>query len=318
MSVQALSPAAQLPAELFWLADAPLFIDRRQIEAFYDAVVRPTFKTSKLIDTAGEDIKVSVAGKTTTEVKVSFSSFWAAIVAIFPALEGKVGGELAGGRESISRAQTNVELAPIDTPQRQLLLLTLHYIQLHRAKLTRFYIVQDPSNEVWRTPDFIRAVPRGLIYLELPGQADARSPTVPTMLIPTAAEFEGHGVEELFTRMPGAEVGPYPEKAGSQEELLGQRREYWMRFQEKFSATKAMAAVEDAAKSAKGRIRWIDYRLPITDRGDTLHLHFCPAGEFDAGVFAYNLIKRGFKHGLRLVGTLKSEPDMNVLAVYDR
>jgi hypothetical protein len=118
--------------------------------------------------------------------------------------------------------------------------------------------------------------------------------------------------------MPGADIGPYPQKADNLAELLGQRKEYWLRFQEKFSATKAMVAVEDAAKAAKGRIRWIDYRLPITDRGDTLHLHFCPAGEFDAGVFAYNLIKRGFKHGLRLVGTLKSEPDMNVLAVYDR
>ena len=29
-------------------------------------------------------------------------------------------------------------------------------------------------------------------------------------------------------------------------------------------------------------------------------------------------IKRGYKHGIRLVGTLKSEPDMNVLAIYER
>jgi hypothetical protein len=78
-----------------------------------------------------------------------------------------------------------------------------------------------------------------------------------------------------------------------------------------------MVAVEEAS-SHKGRIRWIDYRLPVTRAGDTLHLHVCPAGRYDTGVFAYNLIKRGFKHGLRLVGTLKSEPDMNVLAIYDK
>ena len=42
------------------------------------------------------------------------------------------------------------------------------------------------------------------------------------------------------------------------------------------------------------------------------------APRFSLGYFAYNFIKRGFKHGLRLVGTLKSEPDMNVLAIYEK
>jgi hypothetical protein len=46
--------------------------------------------------------------------------------------------------------------------------------------------------------------------------------------------------------------------------------------------------------------------------------HVCPAGKYDTGVFAYNFIKRGYKHGLRLIGTLKSEPDMNVLAIYEK
>ena len=74
----------------------------------------------------------------------------------------------------------------------------------------------------------------------------------------------------------------------------------------------------NAAASANGRISWIDYRVPLTEEGDTLHLHACPADKYNTGDFAYNLVKRGFKHGLRLVGTLKSEPDMNVLAIYER
>lgn len=78
-----------------------------------------------------------------------------------------------------------------------------------------------------------------------------------------------------------------------------------------------MVVVENAA-SKNGRIKWIDYRLPISHEGDTIHLHVCPNGDYDTGVFAYNLIKRGFKHGLRLVGTLKSEPDMNVLAIFEK
>lgn len=78
-----------------------------------------------------------------------------------------------------------------------------------------------------------------------------------------------------------------------------------------------MVVVEEAA-AENGRIRWIDYRVPLTEDGDTLHLHLCPSGNYDTGTFAYNFVKRGYKHGLRLVGTLKSEPDMNVLAIYDK
>ena len=78
-----------------------------------------------------------------------------------------------------------------------------------------------------------------------------------------------------------------------------------------------MVAVEESS-TKNGRIRWIDYRLPVTQDGDTLHLHVCPGAKYDTGVFAYNLIKRGSKHGLRLIGTLKSEPDMNVLAIYEK
>ncbi|MCA9045229.1 MAG: hypothetical protein KDA69_12960, partial [Planctomycetaceae bacterium] len=74
----------------------------------------------------------------------------------------------------------------------------------------------------------------------------------------------------------------------------------------------------EKAASQHGRIRWIDFRVPISEQGDTLHLHVVPAAKYDTGVFAYNFVKRGFKHGLRLVGTLKSEPDMNVLAIYER
>jgi len=33
-------------------------------------------------------------------------------------------------------------------------------------------------------------------------------------------------------------------------------------------------------------------------------------------VFAYNLIRRGWRYGLRIVGSLKSQPALNVLAIY--
>ena len=36
-------PTKELPHELQWLLDAPLFIDTIQVDAFYDAVLRPDY-----------------------------------------------------------------------------------------------------------------------------------------------------------------------------------------------------------------------------------------------------------------------------------
>lgn len=41
-------------------------------------------------------------------------------------------------------------------------------------------------------------------------------------------------------------------------------------------------------------------------------------GEFDTGVFAYDLVMRGWKNGLRIVGSLRSKPGLNVLAIYTK
>jgi hypothetical protein len=47
-------------------------------------------------------------------------------------------------------------------------------------------------------------------------------------------------------------------------------------------------------------------------------MHVQGRGEFATGTFAYNLVKRGFRHGLRVVGTMKSEPGMNALAIFEK
>lgn len=80
---------------------------------------------------------------------------------------------------------------------------------------------------------------------------------------------------------------------------------------------RALRIVEEAAD--KDRIEWIAFRVPV-GRPDApfLHLHISARGQYDTATFAYNFISRGFKHGVRLVGTLKSEPDMNVLAIFER
>ena len=67
------------------------------------------------------------------------------------------------------------------------------------------------------------------------------------------------------------------------------------------------------------RIHWIAYRFSFGDLdGPYFHLTLTARGEYDTGIFAYNFINRGTKHGLRIVGTLKSEPDIDALAVFER
>ena len=146
------------------------------------------------------------------------------------------------------------------------------------------------------------------MFLDLPGQSEAYERKLPeTKLIPTAAELERQdsNLVRYVQIRRWAHLAPvYPEKAESFEKLQQARKEYWDWFNDNFNATKAITVVE-AAASENGRIRWIDYRLPLTSEGDTLHLHMSPSGTYDTGVLAYNFVKRGYTHGLRIVGTLK-------------
>jgi hypothetical protein len=66
-----------------------------------------------------------------------------------------------------------------------------------------------------------------------------------------------------------------------------------------------------------GRIDWIDFRIVGFDTGVPvpIQLHLSPRGQFSMGTFAYQLIRRGEKHGIRLLGTLKKGEDVNVLAI---
>jgi hypothetical protein len=191
----------------------------------------------------------------------------------------------------------------------------------------RVFLVNRPSEWDWRSPGVTARVPRALVFLDLPGQTDATEAKVPqTKLIPTAAEFENGVIVPLYQQFieltkrelwDKEDPPEYPEQLKPYGQTIDERRRYWVWFSTRFSARRAMQVVE-AAAAEHGRIRWIDYRVPVSTHGDTLHLHVCPGGHYDTGTFAYNLIKRGFKHGVRLVGTLKSEPDMNVLAIYDK
>lgn len=297
-----------------WLADAPLFIDADRVERFYDAVVRPH---ALLGDSTVEFEELTVA-KVMGELLAGVEGGTPELVKFLADIKGRVEAKVGREKEKGESKRRTQVFHSIHTPQRQLLSLADHYFE----KLPgRCFYVEAPNEETWRRRETIAETPRQLVFLDLPGEREAEKGNLPTLkLIPTAAEFESGEVVPLFAelRAKNGETPPvYPERDAGDRKVEELRKEYWSWFDKNFSPTRALQLVESMAKG-RGRLHWIDYRLPITNEGDTLHLHFSPEGKYATGVFAYYLIKRGFKHGLRLVGTLKSEPDMDVLAVYEK
>ena len=297
---------------LAWLADAPMFIDGEQVSALYNAVAKPEHETGKITLSLKDKKQFQVEGKVSAEVEAGLAPW---LKTIFPFLDakGKVGGEVKAGGEMDKEKGSEIELLPIDTPQRQLVQLALHYLITlpHRTR-----VVGSLDQTDWLEESFYRALPRGLVFVEFPPE---------TKFVPMATEVEAGGVQIIYSDLMKAFVGPkekiptYPEPAyckDKPEELAEMRRSYWGFFREHFSSTLAMEAVEKKVAQGGGLVHWIDYRVPLGDGMPYLHLSVCGHGRYDTGTFAYRLVKRGFKHGLRMVGTMKSEPAMNVLAIF--
>lgn len=309
-------------SSLAWLADAPLFIDERQVGAFYDAVVMPQSSTGKTVLEVSKGTGFKLGGKVGGSLEVGPSDI---LKMWFPFLSAKATATAEGTGETSgdSHDKRTIELLPIDTAQRQLVQLALHYSANLQDRL-QFVEQTDLPNPEWRHKDYIRSSPRALCFIELPGLEDASASTLTaTKLIPLAAEFADNAVVLFFDRFRsenGRTMPPnYPKFDEKETETVrtDKRKEYWDWFDKNYDVGIATEMVEEAAKE-HGRVRWIDFRLPLTPDGETLHLHLSPAEKYDIGSFAYNFIRRGYEHGLRIVGTLKSEPDVNVLAIFEK
>jgi hypothetical protein len=292
--------------KLGWLADAPLFIDAPQVLAFYDAVVRPEAEQKKITLSLKslESHKTTTEGELTGQVSIAK---W--ITTIFPFLDASVGGKVGASteRERGKEEGREVELQPINSPQRQLVQLALHYI----VNLpTRIRIVSNPLDPAWSDPKFAQSLPRALVFLDFPPRS---------AFIPMAAELATGKVALIHEAYLDAatQKNPRPDNRHLTPEARDAAwREYWDQFVKTFDAQTAMRTIEKQAEG--GRIRWIDYRTPFSEKGKTFHLHVVGHGDYDTGVFAYNFVKRGFDHGIRLVGTLKAGNDVNVLAIFEK
>jgi hypothetical protein len=142
-----------------------------------------------------------------------------------------------------------------------------------------------------------------------------------TKFIPAALEIDGTGnvvgLYKTFAERLAKKEGtaPLPEfRSGSDETSKLARKDYWDWFADNYDRQIALEVVEEAVDD--GKISWIAYRIPLL--GEHVHLHFAGRGQYDTGTFGYQLLARGNRHGLRIVGRLKAEPDINVLAAFER
>lgn len=265
-----------------WLFDIPLFIDHREIEHLYDIVVRPF-----------------VSEESITGTRVQASSIF---------------GRPINSQMAVTLGPSDMIADESAYTQRKFLQILLSY----EANFPdRVFEGVSPPDGRWHDEEEILKLPRGLVFLDLPGaETNTEEETPVTSLIPTAAGFEGSDTETFTVTF----FEKIQEQADDIPEHVKERDtgpEYWKWFVDQFNSIEFIEMIEKASEDC-GRLQWIDFRLPVTDSGDTVHLHFSPAGNYETSTFAYSLVRRGYKHGLRLIGTLNSAPDMTVLATYNK
>lgn len=294
--------SAQARAGLWlpWLADAPMFIDGKQVADFYDAVLRPSFRT----------VQLELAEERLQELQRSLSAnVGVGLPVWFPWLKLDVGGGVSRDETQSGTESQKITMEPIDNPSRQLVELAFHYVQNQPDRV--WFHAGNDWKDLPRSDDILKT-PRMLAFIDFPPN---------TQFQPMAGELSDGKVRTFFDvlvdklKRPG-EILPvrYPDDP-STDTGKQDLKDYWDWFKKYWNANKAVQVVEEVIGDG-GRPRWIDYRVPVGET--TLHLHIVGHGEVDTGVFAYNLVKRGSKHGLRVVGSVKSEPDLNVLAIYEK
>lgn len=191
---------------------------------------------------------------------------------------------------------------------RQLVQLSLHYLVNQQDRIC----VVAQGAKVPSSED-ISGSPRMIAFIDVPPG---------TMFLPQAAELDDGRVVTFFSplieklRQDGGTLpAAYPESTTT-DEGKRQRDAHWKWYADHWNVDKAVKVMEEVIGDG-GRPRWIDYRMTF-GTSEVLHLHVVAHGYYDTGVFAYNLIRRGERYGLRIVGSLKSQPALNVLAIYEK
>jgi hypothetical protein len=295
---------------LQWLLDAPLFVDEALTARLFDAVVRPSYEVqSREVGEVSETARRRLLGG---EAEAGYDLGLSFLTGALK-LRGQVNAERETA-DTLTTSTTRTEVR-VDTAGRRLEEIALVYLSNHPDRIV--FIDTDGTATTFegRTlsiQDLEAAAehpPRMLAFVDIPRN---------TPIIPMACECEAGSTARLYETYIAqqwpteAERPAYPADNADQDA----RRAYWRALADRFSSRVGMEVIE--AAGAGGRFGWIDFRMPIGTAGDAMHLHLVPGGRYYTGVFAYNMVRRGYRQGIRMVGTLKAGIDLNVLAVFDR
>ncbi len=303
--------------EFWFVADTPLYIDADLVSALFDSVFRPEFEVasrtlSKGVSKSEEDaFELALGGEASVPTVFKLSA------------TGKA-AEKRGA--SITEAASTVEQA-VNSPGTRL------------EKLLNVYVYSYPERILWIKADLVsgadfRMPDVTLSWKEIEALLDTPGirPIVVldlapgTKALPMFAELtNGQDVElykhfkEQLPETSRESVPVYPTVGAP--DYQHKAKEYWRAFHSVFDSAVAMRTVEKSTKGGSARIDWIDFRLVGFTPDDTvvpIHMHISPKGRYSTGTFAYQLIRRSEKYGIRVIGTLKKGADINVLAIYER
>jgi hypothetical protein len=296
--------------KLWWLTDVPTFMDDRLVDRLYGAIIRPEFILLQRSETAERTRSETSSSSVEGGGEVSFPAFWKVSAKASTAEE-------AG--EGVTRG-TQVTKQFVHTPERRLQDLITHYGSTHPDRLLFDECGQSKlRNLMGDFLDWDEAValldipgPRPLVFIEL----DRLVPIMPMaggteagMTVILSASM----IEEMHKRGKAIPDFPADDDPDAQEKKTG----HWNALMRHYDNREAMRIV-DHGFGADHRIEWIDFRLKVNTRARPIHIHFAAAGLYLAGEFAYYVVRRGFKEGLRLVGRLKRGCDINVISLYER
>lgn len=307
-----LDQRAENLGRLWWLTDAPLFIDSDYTSGIHDAVIWPEYQNNYEEKTKFNQVRTELGITASTEGEVDFKLpkllDW-----LGPKLKAKAALEGSGNRTQDDTNGIVVKGERVESPERKLNDIAIEYLSEFPERLLFVDVPGGAFSNYKKVlcatdiEDLLSSPPRPLVFVNV-------KPGAP--LFPTVAEMENGEFRPIFPVLDQEFLGglnPVPRYDDSDVE---KRAAYWAAIKDKFNSRTAMQELEKAC--SPGRIGWIDFRILFDDNGDTGHLHAVPAGIAHAGVFGYNFVHRGYKYGCRVVATLKAGADLNVLAIYER
>lgn len=300
--------------DLFWfLVDAPMFIDSVLVERMHDAIIRPSeiFLSRSALENNKEqqERKYALSGKGDAAIP-----FVAAA-----AIKGGFGHNVIVSEDQTSGRQYSIPR----TPERLLEELVAFYLAHFEERVVAINpglgTVRLPGDSTTYGHEKLNEIchasgPRPIVLIDAPPGSK---------LMPMAGEFSDGTVDVIYDRIADDSTkrkGPMERFEKSQTLSRAERDAKWNSFIERFESRPAMFLLEEGAKDHKGgRYEWLDFRLPWGKGAppSPLHLHIMPRGQYSMGTFAHAFVNRGHSNGVRMIGTLKSGGDINVLAIYE-